>query len=110
MLKIPAFLNHSNSVERLRPQSKKQRIQEEVEEQNEAVAVEKPPAKIKIPAIERLNQKGRRRVFQRPPYGKDCMTTTDSEGRRVFMQLAQCEEEVVYANLCLFSSYLIKSV
>ena len=74
------------------PKSKRQKIQEDLEDYFDDGQI--VPDEIKIPEKPRYQKGSRNYVYSMPQFGKDCVTVTDTEGRRVFLPISEALDEV----------------
>ncbi len=90
------------------PDFKRQRIEPEQIESDDGLEIENDveeeigrDASFSIieKVIEKPIKKDKKYVYTRPPYGTDSITTTDTEGRRVFLKMTKDSDEVITINL-----------
>eukprot|EP00112_Aurelia_sp_Birch-Aquarium-sp1_P012693 Seg2672.7 transcript_id=Seg2672.7/GoldUCD/mRNA.D3Y31 product="Chromosome transmission fidelity protein 18-like" protein_id=Seg2672.7/GoldUCD/D3Y31 len=74
------------------PKPKRQKIEDEDFSDTELEDIE-PLPEATVPVLQKYKKPVKRHVYTRPPFGKDHITVTDTEGRRVFVPVAKKDEE-----------------
>lgn len=75
------------------PKPKRQKIEDDDFSDTELEDIE-PLPEATVPVLQKYKKPVKRHVYTRPPFGKDHITVTDTEGRRVFVPVAKKDEEV----------------
>ena len=80
------------------PKPKRQKIVDDAFSDRE-LEDEEPLPEATVPVLPRYKKSVKRHVYTRPPFGKDHITVTDTEGRRVFVPVAKKDDEVNHYSL-----------
>ena len=80
------------------PKLKRQKIEDDAFSDEELEDVQ-PLPEATVPVLPKYNRTVERHVYTRPPFGKDHITVTDTEGRRVFVPVAKKDDEVHHYSL-----------